>query len=160
MFIHQTVRRNRSEFKIYLPLLACGTAILIDDGETIVGNSTKWEIDDEDEKYNIIDEQSSVGFVYQNNGMNVTVLLKEIPTEGQWVAGDSAYVKGHKYQYDGTNWLDKNGIIANTRKQGNSENRPTNVPAGFYYFDTSLNKPVWKKNDDTNEWVDATGSSV
>ena len=130
--------------KIYLPLLACGTAILIDDGETIVGNSTKWEIDDEDEKYNIIDEQSSVGFVYQNNGMNVTVLLKEIPTEGQWVAGDSAYVKGHKYQYDGTNWLDKNGIIANTRKQGNSENRPTNVPAGFYYFDTSLNKPVWK----------------
>lgn len=146
--------------KIYLPLLACGTAILIDDGETIVGNPTKWEIDDEDEKYNIIDEQSSVGFVYQNNGMNVTVLLKEIPTEGQWVAGDSAYVKGHKYQYDGTNWLDKNGIIANTRKQGNSENRPTNVPAGFYYFDTSLNKPVWKKNDDTNEWVDATGSSV
>lgn len=146
--------------KIYLPLLACGTAILIDDGETIVGNSTKWEIDDEDEKYNIIDEQSPVGFVYQNNGMNVTVLLKEIPTEGQWVAGDSAYVKGHKYQYDGTNWLDKNGIIANTRKQGNSENRPTNVPAGFYYFDTSLNKPVWKKNDDTNEWVDATGSNV
>lgn len=146
--------------KIYLPLLACGTAILIDDGETIVGNPTKWEIDDEDEKYNIIDEQSPVGFVYQNNGMNVTVLLKEIPTEGQWVAGDSAYVKGHKYQYDGTNWLDKNGIIANTRKQGNSENRPTNVPAGFYYFDTSLNKPVWKKNDDTNEWVDATGSSV
>lgn len=146
--------------KIYLPLLACGTAILIDDGETIVGNSTKWEIDDEDEKYNIIDEQSSVGFVYQNNGMNVTVLLKEIPTEGQWVAGDSAYVKGHKYQYDGTNWLDKNGIIANTRKQGNSENRPTNVPAGFYYFDTSLNKPVWKKNDDTNEWVDASGVTV
>lgn len=146
--------------KIYLPLLACGTAILIDDGETIVGNPTKWEIDDEDEKYNIIDEQSPVGFIYQNNGMNVTVLLKEIPTEGQWVAGDSAYVKGHKYQYDGTNWLDKNGIIANTRKQGNSENRPTNVPAGFYYFDTSLNKPVWKKNDDTNEWVDATGSSV
>lgn len=146
--------------KIYLPLLACGTAILIDDGETIVGNSTKWEIDDEDEKYNIIDEQSPVGFVYQNNGMNVTVLLKEIPTEGQWVAGDSAYVKGHKYQYDGTNWLDKNGIIANTRKQGNSENRPTNVPAGFYYFDTSLNKPVWKKNDDTNEWVDASGATV
>ena len=146
--------------KIYLPLLACGTAILIDDGETIVGNPTKWEIDDEDEKYNIIDEQSSVGFVYQNNGMNVTVLLKEIPTEGQWVAGDSAYVKGHKYQYDGTNWLDKNGIIANTRKQGNSENRPTNVPAGFYYFDTSLNKPVWKKNDDTNEWVDASGTTV
>lgn len=146
--------------KIYLPLLACGTAILIDDGETIVGNSTKWEIDDEDEKYNIIDEQSPVGFVYQNNGMNVTVLLKEIPTEGQWVAGDSAYVKGHKYQYDGTNWLDKNGIIANTRKQGNSENRPTNVPAGFYYFDTSLNKPVWKKNDDTNEWVDASGVTV
>lgn len=146
--------------KIYLPLLACGTAILIDDGETIVGNPTKWEIDDKDEKYNTIDEQSPVGFVYQNNGMNVTVLLKEIPTEGQWVAGDSAYVKGHKYQYDGTNWLDKNGIIANTRKQGNSENRPTNVPAGFYYFDTSLNKPVWKKNDDTNEWVDATGSSV
>lgn len=146
--------------KIYLPLLTCGTAILIDDGETIVGNPTKWEIDDKDEKYNTIDEQSPVGFVYQNNGMNVTVLLKEIPTEGQWVAGDSAYVKGHKYQYDGTNWLDKNGIIANTRKQGNSENRPTNVPAGFYYFDTSPNKPVWKKNDDTNEWVDATGSSV
>lgn len=146
--------------KIYLPLLTCGTAILVDDGETIVGNPTKWEIDDKDENYNTIDEQSPVGFVYQNNGMNVTVLLKEIPTEGQWVTGDSVYVKGHKYQYDGTNWLDKNGIIVNTRKQGNSENRPTNVPAGFYYFDTSLNKPVWKKNDDTNEWVDATGSSV
>lgn len=35
-----------------------------------------------------------------------------------------------------------------------------NVPAGFYYFDTSLNKPVWKKNDDTNEWVDASGVTV
>nr|DAX04655.1 MAG TPA: tailspike protein [Bacteriophage sp.] len=31
---------------------------------------------------------------------------------------------------------------------------------GFYYFDTSLNKPIWKNSDTENVWIDATGATV
>ena len=37
---------------------------------------------------------------------------------------------------------------------GVSGNRPANVRIGFMYFDTDLNKPIWKGN---NGWVDANG---
>ena len=40
---------------------------------------------------------------------------------------------------------------------GNSSNRPTNEYAGFQYFDTTLNKPIWWTGE---KWVDATGADV
>lgn len=42
---------------------------------------------------------------------------------------------------------------------GTSEERPelSDVNNGFQYFDTTLNKPIWKTEDG---WVDCTGASV
>lgn len=37
---------------------------------------------------------------------------------------------------------------------------PADVKMGFYYFDTSLNKPIWKNSDTENVWIDATGATV
>ena len=47
-----------------------------------------------------------------------------------------------------------------TLHKGTTNQRPQHVNAGFYYFDTTLNKPIWKKSDDSSEWVDAMGNSV
>jgi hypothetical protein len=43
---------------------------------------------------------------------------------------------------------------------GTTANRPTtNLVAGFQYFDTDLNKPIWR-NAANDGWVDATGEAV
>ena len=57
-------------------------------------------------------------------------------------------------------WVDSNGNSVNSLKQGTTQQRPTDVKAGFYYFDTTLNKPIWKKDDTTNVWIDAMGAKV
>lgn len=44
--------------------------------------------------------------------------------------------------------------------KGTSAQRPKKVKAGFFYFDTTLNKPIWKKSDDSFDWVDAQGNIV
>ncbi|WP_262338484.1 hypothetical protein [Lactiplantibacillus plantarum] len=41
--------------------------------------------------------------------------------------------------------------------KGDTSARPTGISAGYQYFDTSLNKPIWYTG--TN-WVDATGTTV
>ena len=40
---------------------------------------------------------------------------------------------------------------------GNSENRPSTIPTGGMFFDTTLGKPIWYNG---NSWVDAVGNSV
>lgn len=40
---------------------------------------------------------------------------------------------------------------------GDTASRPTGISAGYQYFDTSLNKPIWYTG---NNWVDATGTTV
>src|SRR3546814_10033786 len=40
---------------------------------------------------------------------------------------------------------------------GTTAQRPTVVPTGFRWFDTTLGIPVWRDNGD---WVDATGTPV
>lgn len=41
-------------------------------------------------------------------------------------------------------WYDSNGNPAYAEKTGTQYQRPANVKMGFYYFDTSLNKPILK----------------
>ncbi len=41
---------------------------------------------------------------------------------------------------------------------GTTAIRPTTAVRGQYYFDTTLNKPIWFGN--SNAWVDATGTPV
>jgi hypothetical protein len=40
---------------------------------------------------------------------------------------------------------------------GVTTNRPTDKTAGYQYFDTTLNKPIWYTG---SKWVDATGTAV
>ncbi|MEK1445478.1 hypothetical protein HC014_08015 [Limosilactobacillus fermentum] len=40
---------------------------------------------------------------------------------------------------------------------GDAASRPTGISAGYQYFDTSLNKPIWYTG---KNWVDATGTSA
>ncbi|WP_262340803.1 hypothetical protein [Lactiplantibacillus plantarum] len=40
---------------------------------------------------------------------------------------------------------------------GDTASRPTGISAGYQYFDTSLNKPIWYTG---KNWVDATGTTV
>lgn len=42
---------------------------------------------------------------------------------------------------------------------GTTSKRPTICVVGQMYFDTTLNKPIWR-NKDNNGWVDATGATV
>ena len=40
---------------------------------------------------------------------------------------------------------------------GVTNKRPTNIQSGFFYFDTTLNKPIWWTG---TKWVDATGADI
>ena len=52
-----------------------------------------------------------------------------------------------------TAWERINGV-----KAGATGSRPTqNLVAGYSYFDTTLNKPIWHNG---TGWVDATGATV
>lgn len=57
-------------------------------------------------------------------------------------------------------YVDCFGNLPNIIVKGTTQQRPTDVKAGFYYFDTTLNKPIWKKEDTGTIWVDATGAEV
>ena len=46
-----------------------------------------------------------------------------------------------------------------TTEYGTTANRPTFTVVGQRYFDTDLNKPIWR-NKDNNGWVDSNGNSV
>lgn len=65
-----------------------------------------------------------------------------------------------KIIWDGVKWTDFDNNSVDSLKQGTTQQRPTEVKAGFYYFDTTLNKPIWKKDDTSEDWVDATGAKV
>jgi len=47
---------------------------------------------------------------------------------------------------------------AETIKVMTTENRPTEVPIGYMYFDSTLGKPIWLKDIDI--WVDAMGIPI
>lgn len=61
-------------------------------------------------------------------------------------------------------WVDSLGRVVDDNypatppaTSGTTEERPLGVDPGFQYFDTTLNKPIWKFADG---WVDSTGASV
>lgn len=46
---------------------------------------------------------------------------------------------------------------ASTPPNGTTAKRPTVTQIGFYYFDTTLGKPIFWSG---TQWVDATGAAV
>lgn len=54
------------------------------------------------------------------------------------------------YDYSKSKFLPLNSV-------GTTEKRPSIEVAGFQYFDTTINKPIWWNG---SKWVDATGADV
>ena len=57
-----------------------------------------------------------------------------------------------KYGSGVIGWYTFQDVVA-----GSTTYRPTNPSAGYQYFDTTLNKPIWWTS---SNWVDATGNQV
>jgi hypothetical protein len=62
-----------------------------------------------------------------------------------------------RYRYNGTKWVDDNNITVNTLREGTTLERPTTVPDGFVYRDTTLNKLIWSIG---GKYYDNTGLEV
>lgn len=59
--------------------------------------------------------------------------------------------------WNGTSWIDSLGNHADAKKQGTTEERPSNVQIGYIYKDTTLNKLIiWNGT----AWVNMDGSSL
>jgi hypothetical protein len=74
--------------------------------------------------------------------------------------GQQAFVNGVEYRAFGiastADWVP----VASANRSGTTANRPTTqLFVGRQYFDTDLNKPIWR-NAANSGWVDATGATV
>lgn len=76
---------------------------------------------------------------------------------------DTAKYKPFFYIGEGSvqadNWVTADGEKWNLPHKGTTAQRPQPKFNGFFYFDTTLNKPIWYI-DSTIGWVDANGASV
>lgn len=79
-------------------------------------------------------------------------------TKGKDVTGSYYFNKSNNALMIYTNkWKKVKTIDENLQESGSTLNRPVNIQAGFLYFDTNLNKPIWWTG---KRWVDATGADV
>lgn len=79
-------------------------------------------------------------------------------TKGKDVTGSYYFNKSNNALMIYTNkWKKVKTIDENLQESGSTLNRPVNIQAGFLYFDTNLNKPIWWTGE---RWVDATGADV
>ena len=79
-------------------------------------------------------------------------------TKGKDVIGSYYFNKSNNALMIYTDkWKEVKTIDENLQESGLTSNRPVNILAGFLYFDTNLNKPIWWTG---KKWVDATGADV
>lgn len=89
---------------------------------------------------------------YNVNDENFKEFMAKLYDEMKANHRDVKYVKEHLPE----EIKKKLGVI----DYGPTSERPTtNLQCGMIFFDTTLNKPIWR-NKDNNGWVDATGTSV
>lgn len=93
----------------------------------------------------ICNDCSKIDIIGDNN---IRAYLTSIPTYGNWNENDECVVNNIYYKYINEEWVNE---------VGTTENRPTNIPIGFQYFDTTINKPIWWTGI---KWVDSTGNNV
>ena len=89
---------------------------------------------------------------YNVNDENFKEFMAKLYDEMKANHRDVKYVKEHLPEE-----IEKKlGVI----DYGTTSERPTtNLQCGMMFFDTTLNKPIWR-NKDNNGWVDAMGTSV
>jgi hypothetical protein len=144
-------------FNIYLRSDYGGGNIIIENAATF----TFYDQYKEEELTNV----TPVIVQYQNYG-NITSADTFSPKTCEWFLDNYFYKK--PLIYDGTNWLDCTGNKYDAPISGTTAERPTNdVRWGFMYFDTDLQKPIWKINGIyvggvyySAAWIDATGTVV
>lgn len=100
--------------------------------------------------------------VYLNTSATVTLVNSSSFLVNNFANhGDKIMVVGKVYSFikTATNiWREVGDMIR--QYSGDTSGRPSSAAqAGMQYFDTSLNKPIWR-NAANNGWVDATGASV
>lgn len=103
---------------------------------------------------------------FYNTGINKNILNTDslIPTKGDMIFNENT---GKPMWWNGSNWVDANGISINIKREGTTEQRPilTSTDDGFEYYDTTLKKKIlwngtaWVNIDSTdldmptNEWT-------
>ena len=103
---------------------------------------------------------------FYNTSINKNILNTDslIPTKGDMIFNENT---GKPMWWNGSNWVDSNGISINIKREGTTEQRPilTSTDDGFEYYDTTLKKKIlwngtaWVNMDSTdldmptNEWT-------
>ena len=101
IYIHR-IYNDADKKKCYVDNIVSLQTILLDDGDTIVGNYTEWEDDNDEMLFNVIEDEN---VYYKNDGLNVVVKLKDIPKVGKWEYGDKVIVSNVEHMFNGSEWL-------------------------------------------------------
>lgn len=101
IYIHR-IYNDADKKKCYVDNIVSLQTILLDDGDTIVGNYTEWEDDNDEMLFNVIEDEN---VYYKNDGLNVVVKLKDIPKVGKWEYGDKVIVNSVEHMFNGSEWL-------------------------------------------------------
>ena len=101
IYIHR-IYNDADKKKYYVDNIVSLQTILLDDGDTIVGNYTEWEDDNDEMLFNVIEDEN---VYYKNDGLNVVVKLKDIPKVGKWEYGDKVIVSNVEHMFNGSEWL-------------------------------------------------------
>lgn len=101
IYIHR-IYNDVDKKKCYVDNIVSLQTILLDDGDTIVGNYTEWEDDNDEMLFNVIEDEN---VYYKNDGLNVVVKLKDIPKVGKWEYGDKVIVNSVEHMFNGLEWL-------------------------------------------------------
>ena len=73
---------------------------------------------------------------------------------------DSAYIVYNTADYGVKYELIDIALKELPYRSGVITERPGTAKIGFMYFDTTLNKPIWKSGEASGAWIDATGQNV
>lgn len=101
IYIHR-IYNDADKKKCYVDNIVSLQTILLDDGDTIVGNYTEWEDDNDEMLFNVIEDEN---VYYKDDGLNVVVKLKDIPKVGKWEYGDKVIVNNVEHMFNGIDWL-------------------------------------------------------
>ena len=115
-----------------------------------------------EEEFSINSFTKITKYYYSQDGKNIVIFRSSPILNGAFVNGDiiindETTYKTKQWIYKDGVWLDDNYNPYNAAISGSSSSRPSNINNGFFYFDTTLNKPIWWTG---SKWVDATGADV
>lgn len=92
----------------------------------------------------------------RNRRNQIRPYVQEAPTKV--FVNDILIKNGRVGSWNGSFWLENDGSLLGIKKFGNTVDKdPNGSVTGMAYFDTQLNKPIFKKNN-LADWVDSNGN--